>query len=47
MTSGRLRRSRTASATRTIRVIDAFVEVLDLEALDCDGVHPEGTGRPD
>ncbi len=29
-----------------VRVIDAFVEMLDLAALDFDGVIPEETGRP-
>ncbi|WP_262300363.1 transposase, partial [Microvirga sesbaniae] len=29
-----------------VRVIDAFVEALDLRALGFDGVVPEATGRP-
>jgi hypothetical protein len=30
----------------SVRVIDAFVDVLDLAALGFDGVTPEETGRP-
>jgi transposase len=29
-----------------VRVIDAFVDVLDLGKLGFDGVVPEATGRP-
>ena len=29
-----------------VRVIDAFVDALDLRALGFDGVVPEATGRP-
>src|SRR5829696_3752798 len=29
-----------------VRVIDAFVDALDLRALGFDGVMPEATGRP-
>ncbi len=33
-------------ADKPVRVIDAFVEKLDLSALGFDGVAPEATGRP-
>ena len=29
-----------------VRAVDAFVDALDLEKLDFDGVAPESTGRP-
>ena len=29
-----------------VRVIDAFVDILDLSGLGFDGVAPEATGRP-
>ena len=29
-----------------VRVVDAFVEQLDLEKLGFEGMHPEATGRP-
>jgi hypothetical protein len=29
-----------------VRVIDVFVDELDLRALGCEGVVPEATGRP-
>ena len=34
------------SEENPVRVIDAFVEALDLEALGFEGVVPEATGRP-
>ena len=33
-------------ADNPVRVIDAFVEKLDLPGLSFDGVAPEATGRP-
>jgi transposase len=33
-------------ADNPVRVIDAFVEKLDLSRLGFDGVAPEATGRP-
>jgi transposase len=33
-------------ADNPVRVIDAFVEKLDLSGLGFDGVAPEATGRP-
>jgi transposase len=29
-----------------VRVVDVFVDELDLKALDFDGAEPEATGRP-
>ena len=34
------------SEENAVRVIDVFVEELDLRALGFDGVVPEATGRP-
>ncbi|QLI80681.1 IS1182 family transposase [Chitinibacter fontanus] len=34
------------SADNPVRVVDQFVEYLDLKALGFDGVEPEATGRP-
>jgi transposase len=34
------------SEDNPVRVIDAFIDALDLRALGFDGVVPESTGRP-
>jgi transposase len=34
------------SAENPVRVIDAFVEALDLASLGFDGIEPKTTGRP-
>jgi transposase len=34
------------NADNPVRVVDAFVDALDLTELDFDGVVPEATGRP-
>ena len=33
-------------ASNPVRVIEAFVEQLDLRAMGFDGIDPEATGRP-
>jgi transposase len=34
------------AADNVARVVDAFVDALDLEALGFEGAHPADTGRP-
>ena len=34
------------SEENPVRVIDAFVEALDLSSLGFDGIEPKATGRP-